>query len=303
MRRRLTALLTALPLLLCACGTTAPAVSSTAPETTAPPPPPEYTLVTLGDSISYGYGLDNPGEQRYSALLAAQLSEADSAKWNDCNYAVSGDDSTDLIKRLNDGKALRLPSADSIVICIGANNLLGVYTAFLSDIAGNVDFDPADFTEENQEELKNKIQDSLADKEKLAETMQKKIDENLDRLTSDMETIYAWIRERNDTASVYILNIYNPYSRVEDSTFTIPNNSENFGDYAQSQIDRANSILLDFTKAHDDLTFVDIAAPFAAQETVPIIGAQEGAQYPDPHPTVVGQEIIADTVYEAMRGQ
>ena len=126
-------LLSALLLTGCGAGNTPAAEESSAPAETAVPS--EKILVTLGDSISAGYGLESPETERYSALLKTMLEAHDGCTWQDCNYAVSGDDSTDLIERLNNGRAVRLPAADAIVLYIGANNLLGIYTGYLKDLA------------------------------------------------------------------------------------------------------------------------------------------------------------------------
>ena len=53
--------------------------------------PEEKSLVTLGDSISYGYGLEDVTTERYSAILKDRLESRDNIKWNDYNYAVFGD--------------------------------------------------------------------------------------------------------------------------------------------------------------------------------------------------------------------
>ena len=135
-----------------------------------------------------------------------------------------------------------------------------------------------------------------------------------------MEEIYNWIRERNDTADIYVLNIYNPYRGVESSG--MPGMTEDFGTYAQTQIDRANAILTAFTDKHSDLIPVDIAAAFANCDPIPIAGkmtaelpqdseAADPAEtsdiaipremdYIDPHPNEEGQKLIADTILSQM---
>lgn len=299
--RRLAAILCAVPLLAAGCGGASSVADNEPAETTAPPPPSGLNLVTLGDSISWGYGLDDPQTQRYSALLSSDLEQLDSRKWNDYNYAVSGDDSSDLIQRLNDGKALRLPSADTIIIEIGANNLLGVYTSYMLNLADEMDIDPDTVTEDDYAEIQEKIEAQMQDPETIMADLQTKIDESLSRLETDLETIYAWVRERNADADIYVLNIYNPYAGVSESEL-MPEGVD-FGDYSQSQIDRANSILKAFTDAHDDLILVDMAAEFAKQDPVPILGNQspDNDDFMDPHPNAEGQRLIADLLKRTMR--
>ena len=298
-------------LLLTGCGKSESSaeVSSSAPAAE----PSGLSMVTLGDSISFGYGLNDPTTERYSALLTGMLEQSDNRKWNDYNYALSGDDSTDLIERLQTGKALRLPSADAVVVCIGANNLLGVLTSYMSDTAKEkgIDINTIDsMTDEELESLQSDMMEEMRDTETVMKEFDRRIDENLERLTGDLETIYTLLREKNSKAEIYFLNVYNPFRGMTDYVIgTEEEMGQAFGDYAQKQLDRCNKIIKDFTDAHSDLHFVDIAAPFAAADPVPVIGAvsqqvsgTQDMQYVDPHPNAEGQKLIAETVFKAMRG-
>ncbi|MBP0974550.1 MAG: hypothetical protein J6Z40_01495 [Oscillospiraceae bacterium] len=270
--------------------------------------PEEKSLVTLGDSISFGYGMEDVTTQRYSAYLAEKLHSRDKLKWNDYNYAVSGDNSSDLIRKLNNGRALHAPSADAIILYIGANNLLGAYGDYIIEKAEEKGIDvshPESLTDEELEDIQKQFEDEMQDTDAVKEAVQKKIDENLAQLDADLETIYQWIRERNDKADVYVLNIYNPYPKGLASDL-IPENTDLAG-YAQSQIDRANEIIADLTAKHDDLIPVDIAAAFAACDPLPVIGTAnaettdgDAFEYYDPHPNAEGQKIIADAVWKVM---
>lgn len=292
------AALSAAAMLLTGCGSSADSENSTV---TTSARPAVHNLVTLGDSISAGYGLEHPETERYSALLTADLEKRSSSDWNDYNYAVSGDDSSDLIKRLENGRALHLPTAESIVICIGANNLLGVYAGYVQDMAEELNIDPDSYSEADQARIEEKIREKMKDSKQIMSELQTKIDDNLMRLQTDLETIYDWVRTRNAEADVYIVNIYNPYRGTKESL--LPDMDEPFGDFAQRQIDRANGILKDFTEAHSDLIYVDLAAKFNAADPIPIIGSDsEKDSFMDPHPNADGQRLIADVLLEAMRG-
>lgn len=268
----------------------------------------EKSLVTLGDSISFGYGMEDVTTQRYSAYLAENLHSRDNIKWNDYNYAVSGDNSSDLIRKLNNGRALHAPSADAIILYIGANNLLGAYGDYIIEKAEEKGIDvshPESLTDEDIEEIQKQFEDEMQDTEAVKAAVQKKIDENLVQLDADLETIYQWIRERNDKADVYVLNIYNPYPEGLASDL-VPENTDLAG-YAQTQIDRANEIIANLAEKHDDLIPVDIAAAFAACDQLPVIGTAnaettdgDAFEYYDPHPNEAGQKVIADAVWKVM---
>lgn len=295
----------------------------------------EKSLVTLGDSISAGYGLDDALSQRYSALLKDQLQARDNITWQDYNYAVSGDDSGDLVRNLNNGRALHAPSADTIILYIGANNLLGAYTDYFMNKAEENGFDlsdPENLTDEDITELQEKMEDEIEDADAVMESVQSIIDENLIQLDSDLETIYQWIRERNTKADIYVLNIYNPYT--EDISSELIGQDTDFSEYAQSQIDRANEIIAGLIEKHDDLIPVDIASAFAACDPIPVLGSSiaeisdetdgtDSAEITDsadgtdnadtaismemegydPHPNADGQKLIADTIYQIMESR
>ena len=268
----------------------------------------EKSLVTLGDSISAGYGLDDPSTERYSALLKEHLDSRDNVVWNDYNYAVSGDKSSDLIRKLNNGRALHAPSADTIILYIGANNLLGAYTDYLKEKAEENGIDlknPDSISDEKIEELQTQLEAEMQDTDAVMKQIQSRIDQNLTGLESDLETIYQWIRERNPEADVYVLNIYNPYTPGMKSDM-LPEDID-FEAYAQTQIDRANAVIKAMTDTHTDLIPVDIAAAFAACDPIPVIGITETdaseedeTELYDPHPTAEGQRIIADAVWKVM---
>ena len=304
--------ISAAALLLTGCGTkstdsTAPAAEKQQESNAADVlPPEEKSMVTLGDSISFGYGMEDIDNQRYSALLKQKMEADDGCIWYDYNYALSGDDSSALLYKLQAGHALRLPSADVIVICIGANNLLGVYSQYISEKAGDLTLDPETITEEQISEIQAQIESDLQDQEQAEEMFQSMIDKNLTQLESDLEEIYQYIRERNENADVYILNIYNPY--LPDTESGMMADDAAFYTFASDNIARANSIIAGLTAAHEDLIPVDIAAAFAACDTPPVIGAADYAiseeqtlDYYDPHPTAEGQQLIADTVFAAMK--
>ena len=331
-RNSVFAAMSSLALLLTGCAGTGtateskpdlPAVTTEAPaETvvTTEPAPEEKSLVTLGDSIAFGYGMDDPDEQRYSAIVSKALTERDGISWHDYNYALSSDDSADLLWRLQKGRAMHLPSADTVIINIGSNNLLGVYTDYVKEQVDYEDIDIESITDEQIEEMQTKIEDAFSDEETVRKELESRIDESLTQMESDLEEIYTWIRERNETADIYVLNIYNPYRGIESAG--MPGTTEDFGTYAQTQIDRANAILTAFTDKHSDLIPVDIAEAFANCDPIPIVGAMtaelptdsaaensaetsESASlremdYIDPHPNEDGQQLIAKTILAKM---
>ncbi len=259
-------------------------------------------LVTLGDSISAGYGLDRPETQRYSALLTQKLAEADQLSWNDFNYAVSGDDSSDLLKLLQEQKAEHLKEADLICLYIGANNLLGPYTDYLKSFTAI--FQKPD-SDSGAIGWIGKIAGALENNVKSFQSIQEKVDAGMSRLSSDLPATYNLIREQNADAPIYLLTVYHPYAKVSVEN---PVTKENFGAYSGEKINRLNEIIKSFAASHPDIRIVDIYSEFEKCETVPVLGnINEGVSKDkkvnvDPHPNPDGQKLIAETVFAAVRG-
>jgi acyl-CoA thioesterase-1 len=76
------------------------------------------SVVFLGDSLTYGYGLDDPSTQAYPALIAARIAAA-GLPWRVVNASVSGDTTADGLARLNWVLRQRI---DVLVLALGAND-------------------------------------------------------------------------------------------------------------------------------------------------------------------------------------
>ncbi|MBR6419138.1 MAG: SGNH/GDSL hydrolase family protein [Oscillospiraceae bacterium] len=310
MKKKLTAMLLAAGMLLTGCADKtessvqeSSAAETTAAATTTEPESNRKRMVILGDSISAGYGLDDTDSERYGVLLREKLNEdAGAMLWEENNYAISGDDSSDLLYRLEVGRAVRLPSADIIIICIGANNMLGAYTDYAQELLGDRDIESlAEMEESELDALEQELIEQVENDTEAEAKLEAAIDKGLEQLKSDLEEIYSYIRERNETAEIYVMNVYNPYEGMTDP---LPMLEQPAGDFAQEKIDRCNAILADWEQAHPDLHAVDLAAAFSGWNPKPIIGSAgaEGAgeAYLDPHPNADGHKKIADLLYNSI---
>ena len=85
------------------------------------------TIVVLGDSLTFGYGLPDPATQAYPALLQQKLdalasapgAPADAPRWRVVNAGVSGDTSSGGLRRID--WVLRQPVA-ILVLALGSND-------------------------------------------------------------------------------------------------------------------------------------------------------------------------------------
>ncbi|MBQ7152592.1 MAG: SGNH/GDSL hydrolase family protein [Clostridia bacterium] len=235
------------------------------------------TCVTLGDSIAAGFGLERPADGRFSALLCEDLSQSGQKTWADRNFGMSGDDTSDLLRRLgNEGFAKGLTDADLVVVCIGANNILQVYTPFL-----------VRYLTLGGDELVSDFQQFNADAQA-----------GIDRYTEDMTGIVSAIRKANPDAPVVLLTVYNPYAD-SDASLRIGGVNWKVATLADSLVRRLNERILQCAEKNGFLV-ADVYAAFASQKTAPVNGTYD-ASNPllfDPHPNKEGHELIAAILTE-----
>ncbi len=78
----------------------------------------ERTLVFFGDSLTAGYGLDNPGADAYPALIQQKITAA-GLPWRVVNAGLSGETTSGGLRRVD--WILRQP-VDLFVLALGAND-------------------------------------------------------------------------------------------------------------------------------------------------------------------------------------
>jgi acyl-CoA thioesterase I len=80
--------------------------------------PPAKTLVFFGDSLTAGYGLDDPGHEAYPAVIAKKI-EAANLPWRVVNAGLSGETSAGGLRRVD---WILRQSVDTFVLALGAND-------------------------------------------------------------------------------------------------------------------------------------------------------------------------------------
>jgi acyl-CoA thioesterase-1 len=79
---------------------------------------PKHTVLFFGDSLTAGYGLDNPSEEAYPALIQKKL-DAEHLPWRAVNAGLSGETSAGGLRRID--WVLRQP-IDIFFLALGAND-------------------------------------------------------------------------------------------------------------------------------------------------------------------------------------
>jgi lysophospholipase L1-like esterase len=218
--------------------------------------------VALGDSIAYGYGLEDREEQSYTGRIARYLeSRYDCVLFN--NFGTNGMTSDDLLDVLSNPenenyKKYRstISYADIVTLSIGSNDLL----QFLK-VDRNMDT-----MIENGEEI---------------------FDAACENFKKNFPQIIREIRKINPDVMIYADNIYNPAKGL--SAF------QNVYDIAEYYIKKINSSYYE----SDDYCLVDVKAVFDGAEESMINVFWKGRQI-DPHPSVAGHKKIADAVIKEM---
>lgn len=239
----------------------------------------EHKLLLLGDSITYGYGLEGEDESvdLYGNLLKNYLKIADK---NCKNAAVNGDTSGELLEVIK-----KIPydvkEADFIVITIGGNDLLELLWV-AANTALNGEF----------EGLGDLI-DVANDAEKMgrlsAELTVEKLNGVLEVYGENITKIIEFIRENNSDADVIFLAQYDPCSGLKDiDTIT---------ELANSMITSLNNTLKEKVEL-GGCVYLDTYTPFidCADELTNILDG-------DIHPNVQGHRQLFNVIKEYFAGK
>lgn len=167
---------------------------------------PKYgSMLLLGDSITYGYGLDGNVNNclSYGNLVRDELAIGSA---NFKNAAVNGDTSSDLLALLPGLKA-QVQSSELIIVTIGGNDLLQLlWSAVNVVLEGNF---------KDYSQLPEVVSDP-AKLQKLAEQLTTaKISEAIVKYTTNMAAITAFLRTNAPEAEIIFLAQYDPLEGVE----------------------------------------------------------------------------------------
>ena len=170
--------------------------------------PVPKSLLILGDSISTGYGLDDPGSESYGAKLAAALNIF-GQDYN--NRAKDGLTSEVLAAALLDPTMeTLLKECGIVVISIGGNDVMGPFFDTAKEALGlkltasNEELQAA--VAANPDAIK-KVSAALLDTQAKFADLSASFVENLNQIVSSIKTA-------NPNAELYIHTIYNPFGGV-----------------------------------------------------------------------------------------
>ncbi|WP_460055549.1 SGNH/GDSL hydrolase family protein [Pseudolactococcus yaeyamensis] len=132
--------------------------------------------VAIGDSLTEGVG-DQTNQGGFIPLFANAMGEISAVDVVSQNFGVAGNTSTQIYKRMTKQKKIQaaLKKADVITITVGGNDVMKVIRTQLTDLT------------------------------------EKSFDKPAQAYQKQLMAIFAFIRDYNPEAQVYVLGIYNPF--------------------------------------------------------------------------------------------
>ena len=229
--------------------------------------------VALGDSITRGYGLEDPADDCFAAAL--------SRRWGmDLeNFAQDGKTSAELLEEIAGGQYDQaLARAARVSVCIGANDLLGPLVALVQEAFGGAGTDMDAF------ELLAAL-DVLIGKLRDPEVLGA-FDAAVEQFHENWGRILAMLREKcGAQTELIVIGLYNPYAGVQIVGFDL-------GSLCAQYIGQMNAVFSHL----QGYTYVDI---FALMNEPDMSNASLADASFDPHPSQQGHEAIADKVAQA----
>lgn len=237
--------------------------------------------VVFGDSIAAGYGLDDSEYLSDDALkyVAGRNSNAYAGiisrnyNYDLKNYAVSGDDTAYMIKRMVSNAVMEdVKNADLITVSIGGNDLIDMASTVLARAAA-YEFSKSVFSAE------------ISRTDESIEAMYKKLEENLETIMSTL------VSTNNGKGVIMLQTLYNPFKYNESYSFSLSGRSYNVGDLIDYYINRINEI---YVKVYENV------GGFLLVDTASVLNEDPDSFYevsrPDFHPTAHGHSLIAKAI-------
>lgn len=256
----------------------------------------DIKLVALGDSIARGYGLENPKDQAFPALLSKVIGTSlENVDVGYKNYAVDGIKTSELLQQLEKGE-VSLADADIVTLCIGANNILGPFMDFMGELGlfgGESETDTP--TQGSFTGMFDQINALLESEEFVA-----KMNEGINTVSTDLPAIIDAIRKQAPDAVVAVMTVYSPYHGMN---LTIPYLSKSvmLGDVSDKWVGELNKAIIGAVDGKD-CVLVDTYDAFA--KSTGMVNAKINLMSADlsfdPHPNLQGHIKLSDLFMNAL---
>lgn len=254
----------------------------------------ELNYVALGDSIALGFQ-PNANELKdgcYAALLK-QYFEKDFVKVNLENYAITGQNSKNLLDQLYN---IELAKADVITISIGSNDILKLFYSILYQSLNCKNED--DLAVQLKQLIDSVKNCNLFAIKKIYSTIngilksQSLFDDAVDDFEKNFTKAMEIIREKNPTARIVVTNFYNPFEFIASFGF------KEFEAFTHGIMDSMNAILEKMSAEYNFQT-VDISFIGNDLNCLNVNIDSEFFQV-DPHPNQLGHTKIYEKIIELL---
>ena len=253
--------------------------------------------VALGDSIAYGYGLENKDVESYAARVKEKYNiEASNFK----NLAVSGMTCAEFYQIIQTAEYTEaIKKADLLTISIGSNELLGIVKKAVSEIL-EIPFDDPAFLIKAQEKFLNA---NVIEKARLlreiynfftSEEAKVEIENAIKSYQENWNNALIYIKEINPQATIVATEFYNPYYEFSLASYDL-------GGFVDESIQKLNQILIARSNGEQEYKIAKIYEAFNTTDpriTNVAISAEKFNL--DPHPNSLGHEIICTKILDVL---
>lgn len=258
-----------------------------------------HNYVALGDSITYGTGLENIQTESYANLLAENFGTTVQ------NYAQDGMNSSWLLYNIEQGKYVEdIKNADIITISVGSNDLFWPFYQKLAEIFGVNITKPHDLLKGIVENFSTATliekYDMISElyKTTYSDDTKKELELAVKEHTENWPKLISKIKEINPTAKLIAVEYYNPYHHI--ILPLVGNGALSFSFYVDSYIDSLNQTLYENVNLGYDIA--DIKETFHSIDSTNVAISIFNFNL-DPHPNKNGHRIIYEKIIELLNNK
>lgn len=255
------------------------------------------TYLAIGDSIAYGYGLENIDADSYAAKVKKKYNIQDS---NFKNLAISGMKCSEFYNKIQEEEyTTAIKSSELITISIGSNELLGIVTRSVSAVTGVPVGDP-NFVEKAQNVFLNasalkKIQMLTSIYNTFtSEEMKVEIETAIKSYNENWSKSIEYIKRINPNATIVATEFYNPYYEFSLGSYDL-------GGFVDENIQKLNSILTASSNSEKEYKIAKIYSEFnTTNPRLTNVNISVSKFNVDPHPNILGHEVICNKILDAL---
>lgn len=239
-------------------------------------PPKNYTA--LGDSIAFGMSVEHG--KGYVDLFYSSLKAKDSGITLN-NFGKPGDKSSDLLLKLQGDATIKasLAKSSTVTISIGGNNLLQpVFASLAQAFNVNTVNNPNMLNDLTASVTSNAQKDAILFEVMSSPELKNALNAGVDQFTKDFPKIIQSVKAAAPNAKIYIMNIYNPFSKT-DAFYN------EFDGYIKAINDSINT-------ANSSYKVVDAYTLFKYNSVGTLTSFNISKSNFDPHPSTEGHRLL-----------